>query len=139
MTTHIVWMTAAGALFALTLHGQAPATPQARPQGWAVRQSLNDPNAKLYNNLKQKLLDGKQVYTFPIRTFYVAAYCEAAKHYDYIWFEMQHGTLSFAEVEKMVGACPHPIATPVIRIPDASEGNIQKATDIGMLGIVIPT
>ena len=27
---------------------------------------------------------------------------------------------------------------PFVRIPDATEGDIQKATDIGALGIIIP-
>jgi len=26
-----------------------------------------------------------------------------------------------------------------IRVPDATEGDIQKATDIGALGIIVPT
>jgi 4-hydroxy-2-oxoheptanedioate aldolase len=104
-----------------------------------VRQSLNNPNAPLYNNVKQKLLDGKQVTTFAINRPDAKLYCEAAKHYDYIWFEMQHSTMSFKDIEEMIAACPRPIATPVIRVPDETEGNIQKATDIGALGVVIPT
>jgi hypothetical protein len=113
-------------------------TPQPRPQGWAVRQSLTS-SGTLYNNVKQKLLDGKQVTTFAINRPDTKLYCEAAQHYDYIWFEMQHSTMTFKDVEEMIAACPRPVATPVIRIPDESEGNIQKATDIGALGIVIPT
>ena len=31
------------------------------------------------------------------------------------------------------------VATPVIRVPDEFESSIQKATDIGALGIVVPT
>jgi len=56
-----------------------------------------------------------------------------------VWFEMQHSTMSFRDVEEMIAACPRPVATPVIRVPDALESNIQKATDIGALGIVVPT
>ena len=124
----------------LAVGAQAQTAPPApREQGWAVRQGLNDPNARLYNNVKQKLLDGKQVTCFTISALNVPLYCEAAKHFDFIWFEMQHSTMSFKDVETMIAACPRPVATPVIRIPDASEGNIQKATDIGALGIVIPT
>ena len=119
--------------------GPGASQSQAQPQGWAVRASLNDPSAKLYNNVKQKLLDGKQVACFTISKLDVKLYCEVAQHYDYIWFEMQHSTLSFRDVEEMIAACPRPVATPVIRLPDASEGNIQKATDIGALGIDIPT
>ena len=118
-------------------HGTAQGTPPA--QGWAVRASLSHPSAKLYNTAKQKLLDGKQIFTYTISRLDVRLYCEVAQHYDYIWFEMQHSTMSYRDVEEMIAACPRPIATPVIRVPDEFESNIQKATDIGALGIVVPT
>ena len=79
---------------------------QPRPQGWAVRQSLNASSGTLYNNVKQKLLDGKQVTTFAINRPDSKLYCEAAKHYDYIWFEMQHSTMTFRDVEEKIAACP---------------------------------
>jgi 2-keto-3-deoxy-L-rhamnonate aldolase RhmA len=94
---------------------------------------------KLYNTAKQKLLDGKQIFSFTQSKFDIAAYCEAAKHYDFAWFEMQHSTLEFRDVEAMIAACPHAGATPMIRLPDAQEWHIQHATDIGALGVVIPT
>src|SRR3954452_9851557 len=94
---------------------------------------------KLYNTAKQKLLDGKQVFSFTQSKFDPAGYCEAAKHYDYAWFEMQHSTLEFKDVEAMIAACPHTAAIPMIRLPDAQEWHIQHATDIGALGVVIPT
>src|SRR5437016_4983672 len=93
----------------------------------------------LYNTAKQKLLDGKQVFSFTQSKFDIAAYCEAAKHYDYTWFEMQHSTLEFKDVEAMIAACPKVAATPMIRLPDAQEWHIQHATDIGALGVIIPT
>src|ERR1022692_1696764 len=62
----------------------------------------------LYNTAKQKILEGKQVFSFTQSKFDVAGYCEAAKHYDFTWFEMQHSTLEFADVEKMIAACPTP-------------------------------
>src|SRR5580692_258208 len=95
--------------------------------------------AKLYNTTKQKLLDGKQVFSFTQSKMDIADYCERAKHYDFTWFEMQHSTLEFADIEKMIAACPHVKATPMIRLPDAQEWHIQHATDIGALGIVVPT
>lgn len=96
-------------------------------------------SGKLYNTAKQKLLDGKQVFSVTISKPDVAAYCEAAKHYDYTWFEMQHSTLTWADIEKMVAACPHVAATPMVRIQDELESSIQHATDIGLLGIIMPT
>jgi 2-keto-3-deoxy-L-rhamnonate aldolase RhmA len=38
----------------------------------------------------------------------------------------------------MIRACKGAPAIPYIRVPDATEGDIQKATDIGALGIIIP-
>ncbi|MBZ5515159.1 MAG: hypothetical protein LAN62_10050 [Acidobacteriia bacterium] len=95
--------------------------------------------AKLYNTAKQKLLEGKQLFCFTQSQFDIPGYCEAAKHYDYAWFEMQHSTLEFKDIEKMIAACPHAGATPMIRLPDAQEWHIQHATDIGALGIIVPT
>jgi 2-keto-3-deoxy-L-rhamnonate aldolase RhmA len=94
---------------------------------------------QLYNTTKQKLLEGKQVFSFTQSKFDPLAYCEAAKHYDYTWFEMQHSTLEFRDVEAMIAACPHAAATPMIRLPDAQEWHVQHATDIGVLGVIIPT
>src|SRR5438874_4875289 len=95
--------------------------------------------APLYNTAKQKLLDGKQVFSYTQTKFDIAANCEAAKHYDYTWYEMQHSTLEFKDIEAMIAACPHAGAIPMIRLPDAQEWHIQHATDIGVLGVVIPT
>ncbi|MEO7142549.1 MAG: aldolase/citrate lyase family protein [Bryobacteraceae bacterium] len=102
----------------------------------AIAQS---PKPKLYNTAKQKILDGKQVFSFTQSKVDPAAYCEAAKHYDYTWFEMQHSTLEFRDIEQMIAACPHTRAVPMIRLPDAQEWHIQHATDIGVLGVIIPT
>ncbi len=94
---------------------------------------------KLYNTAKQKLLEGKQVFSFTQSTNDPAGYCERAKHYDFTWFEMQHSTLEFKDVEAMIAACPHVAATPMIRLPDAQEWHIQHTTDIGALGVIVPT
>src|SRR5271157_1489339 len=108
----------------------------------AQAQTMAPPITKplhLYNTAKQKLLEGKQIFSFTQTRMDPAAYCEAAKHYDYTWFEMQHSTLEFADIEKMIGACPGVPAIPMVRLPDAQEWHIQHATDVGVLGVVIPT
>ena len=105
----------------------------------AQNQNPGAAKAPLYNTVKQKLLDGKQVFSFTQSKMDIADYCERAKHYDFTWFEMQHSTLEFADIEKMIAACPHVKATPMVRLPDAQEWHIQHATDIGALGIVVPT
>jgi 2-keto-3-deoxy-L-rhamnonate aldolase RhmA len=105
--------------------GQAPAKGGAKP--------------KLYNTAKQKLLDKKQIFSFTQFKPDPVSYCESAKHYDYAWIDMQHSTLNFGDVERMLSACPKAPATPIIRVPDAQEWMIQQATDVGALGIVVPT
>src|ERR1035437_5542861 len=95
--------------------------------------------APLYNTAKAKLLAGKQVFSFTQMTADPAGYCEKAKHYDYTWFEMQHSTLEYKDIEAMIAACPRVAATPMIRLPDAQEWHIQHAMDIGALGVIIPT
>jgi len=102
-------------------------------------QSQGATSPKLYNTVKQKLLEGKQVFSYTQSKLDIAGHCEAAKHYDYTWFEMQHSTLEFRDVEAMIAACPHAGAIPMIRLPDAQEWHIQHATDIGALGVIIPT
>ena len=39
----------------------------------------------------------------------------------------------------MILACPGAGAAPMIRMPDALESSIQKATDLGAIGIIVPT
>ena len=73
---------------------------------------------KLYNTAKQKLLDGKQINGHTVSRFDPKAYCEAAPHYDFTWFEMQHSTMTWADIEKMVATCPRVGATPMVRIHD---------------------
>jgi 4-hydroxy-2-oxoheptanedioate aldolase len=110
-----------------------------RPWGWAVRAFMDEPGQPLYNTTKQKLLEGKQVFSQTITQFDIKAYCDGAAKFDFSRFEMQHSTLRFDEVEKMIAACPRAAATPILRIPDATETNVQRAVDIGVLGIIVPT
>src|SRR5262245_9598563 len=103
MNTH-TGIVAAG-LLALTgawVQGQTANTQQ---QGWAVRAALTS-GRPLYNAAKQKLLDGKQIFSTVITRRDPELYCQVAPHYDYVWFEMQHSTMSFADVEAMIAACP---------------------------------
>jgi 2-keto-3-deoxy-L-rhamnonate aldolase RhmA len=117
----------------------APWVPDAaRPIGYMVRNWLSNPSVKLTNSAKQKLLDGKQISGWTARNPDPAEYCMMAPHYDFIWIEMQHSRLNFDDVERMIAACPK-AGVPIIRIPsDASEGNLQRATDLGAMGVIVP-
>jgi 2-keto-3-deoxy-L-rhamnonate aldolase RhmA len=100
---------------------------------------MDDPGRPLYNLAKQKMLEGKQIFSQTITSFDAKAYCDGAAKFDFSRFEMQHATLRFDEIEKMIAACPRAAATPIIRIPDATETNVQRAVDVGALGIIVPT
>jgi 2-keto-3-deoxy-L-rhamnonate aldolase RhmA len=95
--------------------------------------------SRIYNTVRQKLAEGKQVVGGTINTYDPKIYCAMANAgFDFLWIEMQHSPLSYGEVANMIWACRDAPAIPFIRVPDATEGDIQKATDIGALGIIIP-
>jgi len=96
-------------------------------------------DAGIYNTVKQKLAAGQQVVGGTVTSSDPAIYCAMANSgYDFLWIEMQHSPLTYQEVARMIWACRGAPAIPFVRIPDATAGDIQKATDIGALGIVIP-
>ena len=94
----------------------------------------------LYNAAKQKLRAGQPVMCATISSPEPDAYCAVANSgVDCLWIEMQHSTMTYYQVGEMIGRCGKSKAAPLIRVPDALEGDIQKATDLGALGIIIPT
>ena len=117
-----------------------PARADARGWGWQVKASIS-PNTPrpLYDKAKELLLQDKQITSYTISSYNPDLYCEVGKHFDFVWFEMQHSTMSWDEVRRMMLACPGVGAAPMIRMPDALEANMQKATDIGAVGIIVPT
>lgn len=95
--------------------------------------------SRIYNTVKTKLAEGKQVFGGTVSSPDEEAYCAMANSgFDFLWIEMQHSSLTYSEVANMIRACPGSDAIPFIRVPDATEGDIQKATDIGALGIILP-
>jgi len=94
---------------------------------------------RIYNTIKTKLAAGKQVIGGTVLSSDPEIYCAMANSgFDFTWIEMQHSPLTFHEVATMLRACKGSSAIPFIRVPDATEGDIQKAMDIGALGIIIP-
>ena len=91
-----------------------------------------------FNTVKQKLAEGRQVVGGTVTSADINIYCAMADSgFDFLWIEMQHSPLTYSEVATMIRACPGP-AIPFIRVPTDSEGDIQKAVDIGALGIIVP-
>ena len=94
---------------------------------------------RMYNTAKQKVMSGQQIVGGTVDTPDPQIYCAMANSgFDFIWIEMQHSPLSYQDVARMIWACKDAPAIPFIRVPDATEGDIQKATDIGALGIIVP-
>jgi 2-keto-3-deoxy-L-rhamnonate aldolase RhmA len=95
---------------------------------------------KIYNTAKQKLQEGKPITGATVFSPDPNMYCAVANSgYDFTWIEMQHSPLTFEDVAHMIYACRGATAMPFVRVPDATESDIQKATDIGALGIIVPT
>jgi 2-keto-3-deoxy-L-rhamnonate aldolase RhmA len=133
LTVPALFLVAGAALYlGMTLSAQAPAPGQGKGQAKG--------SGALYNTAKQKLLDGKSIVGVTIFSPDQNIYCAAANSgYDFTWIEMQHSPLTYGDVAKMIYACRGATAIPFIRVPDATESDIQKATDIGALGIIVPT
>jgi 2-keto-3-deoxy-L-rhamnonate aldolase RhmA len=92
-----------------------------------------------YNTAKTKLLRGEQVVGGTVTSPDPDIYCAMANSgFDYLWIEMQHSPLTYQEVARMIWACRGAPAVPFIRVPDSTPGDIQKAMDIGALGIIVP-
>jgi 4-hydroxy-2-oxoheptanedioate aldolase len=94
---------------------------------------------RIYNTVKQKLARSEQVFSAFVDSADPVTYCNLARSgFDFLWIEMQHSSLTYSEVARMIRHCPDAPAIPFIRVPDATEGDILKATDIGALGILVP-
>lgn len=94
---------------------------------------------RIFNTVKTKLAEGKQVVGGTVSIADPDTYCAMANAgFDFMWIEMQHSPMSYQDVAHMIMACKGAPAMPFIRVPDATEGDIQKAADMGAVGIIIP-
>ena len=58
--------------------------------------------------------------------------------FDFVVVESEHNGIESAEIEHMLMAIGNTNALPIVRIPSSQQVYIQKALDIGALGIVVP-
>ncbi len=94
---------------------------------------------RIFNTVKTKLAEGRSVVGGTVATADPEIYCAMANAgFDFLWIEMQHSPITYADAARMIWACRDAPAIPFIRVPTATEGDIQKATDIGALGIIVP-
>ena len=95
--------------------------------------------AEIWNPAKAKLVAGGPMIGGTVRATDPRTYCAmAAAGYDFVWVEMQHESISWEQVARMWRTCPGP-AAPGARVAYADEREIQHATDMGALVIVVPT
>lgn len=104
---------------------------------WALPAIAQSP--RIFNTVKTKLAAGKQVVGGTVSVANADSYCAMANAgFDFTWIEMQHSPMSYQDVANMIMACKGAPAMPFVRVPDATEGDIQKAVDMGAVGIIIP-
>ena len=94
--------------------------------------------SQTFNTVITKLKEGKQIFSNTIIQPDLEAAKKACEGQDFIWIEMQHSRLTWREAEDLVRVVAQAGCIPFIRVPSANEGDIQKATDAGALGIIVP-
>jgi 2-keto-3-deoxy-L-rhamnonate aldolase RhmA len=94
--------------------------------------------SQTFNTVITKLKEGKQVFSNTIIDPDLAAAKKACEGQDFIWIEMQHSTLTWRETQQLIKVIVEAGSIPFVRVPTANEGDIQKATDAGALGIIVP-
>ena len=117
--------------------GRAPqlaAPPQAAKPGTPPVKS----GSQTFNTVITKLKAGKQIFSNTIIGPDLEIAKKACDGVDFVWIEMQHSTLTWRETQQLVKVVAEAGCIPFIRVPSANEGDIQKATDAGALGIVVP-
>ena len=94
----------------------------------------------LYNKAKELLLQDKVITSYTISTFNPELYCEVGKHYR---LRLVRNAAQHHVVRRSAPDAAHVSgsrgAAPMLRMSDALESSIQKATDLGAIGIIVPT
>ncbi len=114
--------------------GQPTAATKAAPKA----EPVPAPGTQTFNTVITKLKAGKQIFCNTIVEPDLEAAKKACEGQDYIWIEMQHSTLTWRETQNLIEVIAAAGCIPFVRVPSANVGDIQKATDAGALGIIIP-
>jgi 2-keto-3-deoxy-L-rhamnonate aldolase RhmA len=95
--------------------------------------------AEIWNPAMRKLMEGGPLLGGTVRSTDPRTYCAMANAgYDFVWVEMQHEAISWEQVARMWRTCPSQ-AVPGVRVAYADEREIQQATDMGALVVIVPT
>ena len=57
---------------------------------------------------------------------------------DWLVIETEHNALDSAEIERMIMAIDGTRATPIVRVPNRDQVYIQRALDMGAMGVLVP-
>ena len=122
-----------------TAQQQPPAQGQQQPvQAQRPPAPPAAPGTVTFNTVITKLKNKQQVFCNTVSDPDTAAARKACEGQDYIWIEMQHSTLTWREAQNLIDAVASAGCIPFVRVPSANVGDIQKATDAGALGIIVP-
>jgi len=91
-----------------------------------------------FNTVFTKLGNGEHVFCNTLNGPDIEAARKACAGVDYIWIEMQHSPITWRECQDLINVIVDEGSIPFVRIPKADASSIQKATDSGALGIVVP-
>jgi 4-hydroxy-2-oxoheptanedioate aldolase len=91
-----------------------------------------------FNTVITKLKEGKQIFSNTISDPDLEAAKRACEGVDFVWIEMQHAPLTWREMQQLIKVIAEAGSIPFVRVPTATESDIQKATDAGALGIIVP-
>jgi 2-keto-3-deoxy-L-rhamnonate aldolase RhmA len=91
------------------------------------------------HDLKQRLRAGEQT----VGCFLALGSPNAAEllghlGFDWLVIETEHSALDVAEVERMLMALSASESVPLVRVPPRDPGFIQRALDLGAMGVVVP-
>jgi 4-hydroxy-2-oxoheptanedioate aldolase len=114
-------------------HAQLAAPPAGRSGTPPIKAG-----SQTFNTVITKLKAGRQVFSNTIIGPDLEVAKKACEGVDFVWIEMQHSTLTWRETQQLIKVVAESGCTPFVRVPTANEGDIQKATDAGALGIVVP-
>lgn len=58
--------------------------------------------------------------------------------FDWLTIDMEHTSLEWGQVERLIAAVLEGRATPFVRVPSGDEASTKRALDLGAFGLVIP-
>jgi len=91
-------------------------------------------------NLKKKLREGKSVIGTMLTLINSHNIIWILKNagFDFIFIDCEHGTYTFQDVSRLVSLCRALEMGVIVRIPEPDRQSIQKYSDMGIDGIMLP-